>query len=122
VVGYLPDYEYSSTLIQKLNWSALSQVNYFSVTANPTTGRINTGNTADFHVSRLDATVSAAHAHHVKVSLVVGGAGSTARFRRSPPAAPSGQPLPTALRRSPRHITSTASTSIGSRSIRLRPR
>src|SRR4051794_35219600 len=80
VVGYLPDYEYSSTLIQKLNWSALSQVNYFSVTANSSTGKINTGNTANFHVSRLDSTVAAAHAHHVKVSLVVGGAGLDSSF------------------------------------------
>ena len=71
-IGYLPDWEYSSTLIAKMDWAALTQVNYFSTTASSSTD--------DFHVSRLDATVSAAHAHGVKVSLVIGGAGLDSYF------------------------------------------
>jgi chitinase len=79
-VGYLPDWEYSSTLISKMDWSALTQVNYFSTTANSSTGKINTTSTDEFHVSRLDSTVAAAHAHGVKVSLVIGGAGLDSYF------------------------------------------
>ena len=36
-VGYLPDWEYSSTLLSKMDWAALTQVNYFSTTANSST-------------------------------------------------------------------------------------
>lgn len=79
-VGYLPDWEYSSTLIAKLDWAALTQVNYFSTTASSSTGKLVTTSNDDFHVSRLDATVSAAHKHGVKVSLVIGGAGLDSFF------------------------------------------
>src|SRR5207302_1954736 len=35
LVGYFPDYRFTPTLLQNLNWSGLTQVNYFSIRPNP---------------------------------------------------------------------------------------
>src|SRR3954469_21077511 len=75
VVAYLPDYAYSSTLIAKIDYSALTQLNYFSVAASSKSGKLITKDPNTLVVSHLDKATAAAHKHGVKVSIVVGGAG-----------------------------------------------
>jgi GH18 family chitinase len=93
VVGYLPDYHvadmYSegSATLDRINWGALTQINYFSVVPDATTGALpgtkpdatsdplpavsSNGNSLE----QLNEVVTEAHSHHVKVSIVIGGAG-----------------------------------------------
>lgn len=67
VVGYLPTYRYSSTF-NKLDWSALTHVNYFAISAD-TTGAISNGNVT---AAALNNVVATAHAAGVTVGITVG--------------------------------------------------
>ncbi|MDB5297227.1 MAG: Carbohydrate binding family 6 [Phycisphaerales bacterium] len=93
VVGYLPDYQIdhlktnvNAATLDKVNWAALTRVNYFSVVPDATTGALPGTTAADgtvipavtssgHNLTELRQVVSQAHAHGVKVSIVVGGAG-----------------------------------------------
>ncbi len=74
VVAYLPDYEYAST-INKIDWAALTQINYFSLSPSGTTGKLPTRSTGGVALAKLISTVSKAQSHGVKVDIVIGGAG-----------------------------------------------
>lgn len=67
IVGYLPYYRYSSAF-SKIDWSALTHVNYFSITTD-TAGVITSTNVT---AAALNAVVSAAHAAGVTVGITVG--------------------------------------------------
>jgi GH18 family chitinase len=66
VVGYLPSYRQSS--FSKVDLSALTHINYFSVTATDS-GALSTGNVS---ASNLNTVVAAAHAAGVTVSITIG--------------------------------------------------
>lgn len=78
VVGYLPDYRYDSTLMSNLDWSTLSQVNYFSVRPN-SNGTMPSQSSSGYALtgsnSQVDKVVQAAHGHSKKAYVVIGGAG-----------------------------------------------
>lgn len=67
VVGYLPYYRYSSAF-SKLDWTALTHVNYFSVTSSDT-GVLTTTNVT---ATALNNVVATAHAAGVTVGITVG--------------------------------------------------
>jgi chitinase len=67
VVGYLPEYEYS-TVFSKLDFGLLTHANYFSISAN-TDGTLNTGNV---NASHLNSAVGAFHAAGDTISITVG--------------------------------------------------
>ncbi len=67
IVGYLPYYRYSSAF-SKIDWTALTHVNYFSISAD-TAGALTTTNVT---ASALNAVVAAAHAAGVTVGITVG--------------------------------------------------
>jgi GH18 family chitinase len=67
VVGYLPYYRYSSAF-SKLDWGALTHVNYFAVTASDTGALTTTNVTA----AALNNVVSTAHAAGVTVGITIG--------------------------------------------------
>jgi chitinase len=75
VVGYFPDYAYSTRLVNKIDYSALTEINYFCVAASSKTGKLITNDPNTMDIAHLDSVVSAAHNHKVDVSLVVGGDG-----------------------------------------------
>ncbi|HZZ43819.1 MAG TPA: glycosyl hydrolase family 18 protein [Tepidisphaeraceae bacterium] len=66
VVGYLPEYRYSS--FSKMDLTALTHANYFSISAN-NDGSLSTGGVVS---ADLDAAVAALHAAGVTVSITVG--------------------------------------------------
>jgi GH18 family chitinase len=66
VVGYLPEYRYSS--LSKIDFSALTHINYFSISAT-TAGALSTGNIV---LSHLATARNAAHAAGVTMSITVG--------------------------------------------------
>ncbi len=74
VVGYLPDYHYAA-VIHSLDWSALTQINYFSFAPSAATGRLPSTSTSGFGLSQLSAAAKLAHRHHVKIDVVIGGDG-----------------------------------------------
>lgn len=66
VVGYFPEYRWS--FFNKIDWNAVTHLNYFAIAAN-TDGSLSTGGV---NLSHLDTAVSTAHANGDKVSIVVG--------------------------------------------------
>lgn len=95
VIGYLPDYEVTPARLSGMDWSALTQINYFSVKPNAVTGAMpGTGSqpavssgkdwskafapsyadAPNYDLSQLSTVVNAAKAHNVRVDIVVGGA------------------------------------------------
>src|SRR4051812_29444410 len=82
VVGYLPDYNYaklgseSGGFLAKVNWGALTQINYFSIVPDAVTAALPTHSSDAFSnsLTQLSDVVTQAHAHNVKVSIVIGGA------------------------------------------------
>ena len=82
VVGYLPDYEANTAMVKQIDWTSITQLNYFSVVpgsngAIPGADGKATATSMDGEsLSQLKYAVSQAHAHHVKVDIVVGGAGA----------------------------------------------
>ena len=66
VVGYFPEYRW--TFFNKIDWDAVTHVNYFSIAAN-TDGSLTT---TDINTSHLQTAVAAAHSHGDKISIVVG--------------------------------------------------
>ena len=84
VVGYLPDWENTPALVanlDKTNYTGITQLNYFSVAPNADGYLPGTGtNTADASqngkpLTDLKTLADDAHAHGVKVNIVIGGAG-----------------------------------------------
>lgn len=67
VVGYLPYYRYNAAF-SKLDWSALTHVNYFALTASDT-GALSTTNVS---AAALNNVVSTAHAAGVTVGITIG--------------------------------------------------
>jgi GH18 family chitinase len=65
VVGYFPEYEYSR--FSSIDLSALTQINYFSISGNAD----GTLSTANINTSHLDAVVAAAHNNSDKVSITL---------------------------------------------------
>lgn len=79
-VGYLPDWEANQALVSKIDWSGLTQVNYFSVVPKKDGNIAGASGAAanslsGYSLSQLRSAVTAAHSHGVKVSIVIGGAG-----------------------------------------------
>lgn len=87
VVGYLPDYE--TAKLDGIDWSAITQINYFSVKPNASTGAMpgtngqpavstgmdwRSGSPVPYSLSQLTEVVTKAKQHNVKVDIVVGGA------------------------------------------------
>jgi chitinase len=68
VVGYLPDYEFSH--FTQIDLTALTHINYFSVTAS-SIGALGTTSSSGFSFSQLQTLVTAAHADGVTVSITV---------------------------------------------------
>lgn len=66
VVGYLPEYRFTS--LNRIDFTALTHINYFSITAT-TTGGLSTGNV---NLSHLATARDKAHAAGVKMSITVG--------------------------------------------------
>jgi GH18 family chitinase len=66
VVGYFPEYRWS--FFSKIDWDAVTHVNYFAISAN-TDGSLSTGGV---NLSHLDTAVATAHANGDKLSIVVG--------------------------------------------------
>lgn len=79
VTGYLPDYHYG--VANKLDWSTLTAVNYFSLRPNeltaalPGTGAEPAVSSGGNSLQDLTDFVTLAHGHNVKVNIVIGGAG-----------------------------------------------
>lgn len=80
VVGYLPDYQVANVQnadtgkLDKIDWNSLTQLNYFSIVPNAD-GTLPTTTSSGGSMAQLDEVVNQAHAHGVKVEIVVGGAG-----------------------------------------------
>ena len=66
VVGYFPEYEYSA--LSKIDFSAMTHVNYFQIAAD-TDGTLEPGGVNTAH---LDSTVAMLHAMGITVSITVG--------------------------------------------------
>src|SRR2546421_11337765 len=66
VVGYFPEYRYG--LVNNVDLSAVTQVNYFDLLAN-NDGSLNTGNISLAH---LDSMVTKVHNAHDTISITVG--------------------------------------------------
>jgi GH18 family chitinase len=68
VVGYIPDYEYSN--FSKIDLSAVTHLNYFSVVAS-STGTLGTTSKDGYNFSQMEAVVNAAHAASPRVSVSI---------------------------------------------------
>jgi Glycosyl hydrolases family 18 len=68
IIGYLPDYEFSH--FSSIDLGTLSQINYFSITAN-SSGALSTTSSSGFSLSQLQTVVTAAHAAPSRVSVSI---------------------------------------------------
>ncbi len=79
VVGYLPDYQVhnvyneSTHKFDKIDWGSLTQINYFSLVPN-SDASLPTETSSGGTLETLEDVVAEAHAHGVKVNIVIGGA------------------------------------------------
>lgn len=81
VAGYLPDWRASQTTVNRIDYSAITTLNYFSVIPNasgklPGADGSPANSMSGYSLSRLRSAVTAAKAHGVKVNIVIGGAGA----------------------------------------------
>src|ERR1019366_701649 len=68
VVGYIPDYEYTN--FSKIDLSAVTHLNYFSVVAS-STGALGTTSASGYNFSQMEAVVNTAHAASPRVSVSI---------------------------------------------------
>ncbi len=68
IVGYIPDYEYGN--FSKIDLTAVTHLNYFSVVAN-SSGALGTTSASGYNFSQLTSVVNAAHAASPRVSVSI---------------------------------------------------
>lgn len=83
VVAYLPDYNATSEIIQKIDYSTVTEINYFSVIPD-NSGNFDSSDSLQTAggggATIMKQAISAAHAHNDKINVVVGGAGYETAF------------------------------------------
>src|SRR5262245_40128614 len=81
VIGYFPEYRYNN-YYSRINFDAVTHINYFSVLAN-SNGSLNTGSPYA-NMAHLDTLVAAAHTKGLTVSVVIDPGSAFTSFFGSP--------------------------------------